>query len=443
MKILTKSDLLALGFMTFALFVGAGNIIFPPLIGLNVGEQVWPAAAGYFITGVCLPVLTIIALARFEGSMETLCKPLGTVAARALAIICFLCIGPLFAMPRTATVSFEIGVAPWLGDSTNHLIVYSALYFSLVMLVSLFPGRLLDTIGRGLAPVKVAALAILGIGAFIWTAGPPGPALFPYDSQALTKGFNEGYLTMDTLASLVFGGVVVNALKHRGVYAPRLLFKYSVIAAIIAGIGLTLVYASLFELGAHARGFSTEAKNGAVVLNAYMEHTYGAVGYWLLAFLITSACLVTAIGLTTACAEAFSQFLPIGYRPLALILASLAFAISNVGLTQLIAISVPVLTAIHPLCIAIILLSLINHRLRNPARVMAPVATSALCFGILDALTVAGVKLPLLQHLASGLPLASSQLGWLAPTFAIFCAMWIYDLLKGASTAERPVSKST
>lgn len=437
---LSKRDLLALGFMTFALFVGAGNIIFPPMIGLSAGDQVWTAAAGYFITAVGMPVLAIVVLARFEGSMDKLCAPLGKLAARTLAIVCFLCIGPLFATPRTATVSFEVGVAPWLGNSPAHLFAYSALYFALVQAVSLYPGRLLDSVGRCLAPIKVAALAILGVGAFIWTAGPQGPAEPPFDTQAFSKGLTEGYLTMDTLASLVFGAVVVNALKHRGIHAPRQLFKYSVIAALIAGVGLSLVYASLFELGAHAGGLVDHADNGAQVLNAYVLHTYGAVGYWLLAFLITIACLVTAIGLTCACAEAFSKFLPLGYRTLAALLAGFSFAVSNVGLTQLIAVSVPVLTAIYLPCIAIILLSLISSRLNSPARVLIPVTACALGFGLIDACMAAGLLPPSVLLWVSQLPLANASLAWLLPSLAIFFVATVYDLYKGAKTRSSSLS---
>lgn len=107
---LSSKDIMALGFMTFALFVGAGNIIFPPMVGLQSGEHVWWAALGFLITAVGLPVITVIALARVGGGIDALSTPIGRSAGLVLATVCYLAVGPLFAIPRTATVSFEVGI---------------------------------------------------------------------------------------------------------------------------------------------------------------------------------------------------------------------------------------------------------------------------------------------------------------------------------------------
>ncbi len=145
---LKSRDIMALGFMTFALFVGAGNIIFPPMVGLQAGEHVWTAAIGFLITAVGLPVLTVVALAKVGGGVESLSTPIGKVAGILLAVVCYLAVGPLFATPRTATVSFEVGIAPLTGDGPLPLLIYSVIYFALVILVSLYPGKLLDTVGN-------------------------------------------------------------------------------------------------------------------------------------------------------------------------------------------------------------------------------------------------------------------------------------------------------
>ncbi len=134
---LKSRDIIALGFMTFALFVGAGNIIFPPMVGLQAGEHVWTAAIGFLITAVGLPVLTVVALAKVGGGVESLSTPIGKVAGILLAVVCYLAVGPLFATPRTATVSFEVGIAPLTGDGPLPLLIYSVIYFALVILVSL------------------------------------------------------------------------------------------------------------------------------------------------------------------------------------------------------------------------------------------------------------------------------------------------------------------
>ena len=157
MNNLRTRDIIALGFMTFALFIGAGNIIFPPIVAQQAGEHVWWAALGFLITAVGLPVITIIALSRVQGSIEILSSPLGRIASLVLTVVCYLSVGPLFATPRTATVSYEIGFSSYFGTSSSSLLIYSLIYFAIVGLVSLYPNKLLDTIGHVLAPMRIAA----------------------------------------------------------------------------------------------------------------------------------------------------------------------------------------------------------------------------------------------------------------------------------------------
>ena len=197
---LKGSDLLALGFMTFALFLGAGNIIFPPSAGMAAGENVWFAAMGFLLTGVGLPLLTVIALARVGGGMDRLTSPLGKVAGLLLAIAVYLAIGPLFATPRTAVVSFEMGVAPFTGDNPTALALYSLVYFAFALFHALNPGRLVDSIGKFITPVLLSALLVLGGAALFAPAGDIGASNSAYAKAPFVEGFLQRYLTMDTLA---------------------------------------------------------------------------------------------------------------------------------------------------------------------------------------------------------------------------------------------------
>ncbi|HSC85340.1 MAG TPA: branched-chain amino acid transport system II carrier protein, partial [Pseudomonas sp.] len=407
-------DLLALGFMTFALFVGAGNIIFPPIVGLQAGPHVWMAALGFLITAVGLPVLTVIALAKVGGAMDTLSSPIGKAAGVILAVVCYLSVGPLFATPRTATVSFEVGLAPLTGNGPLPLFLYSLVYFTVVLAVSLYPGRLLDSVGRVLAPLKIIALLILGIAAFMLPLGEIGEATAAYQAAPFSQGFINGYLTMDTLGALVFGIVIVNAIRSRGVESPRLITRYAVIAGLIAGVGLVLVYLSLFRLGAGSHALAGDASTGAAVLHAYVQHTFGDLGSIFLAVLISLACLVTAVGLTCACAEYFSGLLPLSYRTLVVILAGFSLLVSNLGLATLIQVSVPVLTAIYPPCIVLVALSFCWGFWHSPGRIVAPAMALALLFGLADGLNAAGLQ-NLVPDALAQLPLAQQGLGWLVP----------------------------
>lgn len=427
---LTSKDILALGFMTFALFVGAGNIIFPPMVGIQAGEHVWHAALGFLITAVGLPVISVIALARVGGGIDALSSPIGKVAGVVLATVCYLAVGPLFATPRTATVSFEVGIAPLTGDGPLPLFIYSLVYFILVIGVSLYPGKLLDTVGHILAPLKIVALTILGLAALLWPAGGIAPASAEYQRAAFSNGFVNGYLTMDTLGALVFGIVIVNAARSRGISEAKLLTRYTVIAGLIAGVGLTLVYLALFKLGADSASIIDQSANGAAILHAYVQHTFGAMGSFFLASLIFVACIVTAVGLTCACAEFFEHYLPFSYRQLVFIIGTFSMVVSNLGLSHLIQISIPVLTAIYPPCIVLVLLSFTLSWWKKSTRIVAPVMLVSLLFGIVDAIKTTNLK-AMIPEFTQNLPLADQGLAWLPPSLVMLALVAVYDRVSG------------
>lgn len=432
---LKTKDIIALGFMTFALFVGAGNIIFPPIVGLQSGEHVWLSALGFLITAVGLPVCTIVALAKVGGGIDALSAPIGRGAGLLLAVVSYLSVGPLFATPRTATVSFEVGIAALTGDGWLPLFIYSLVYFSLVILISLYPGKLLDTVGHILAPIKIVALVILGIAAVLWPAGGYITATESYQQTPFSNGIVNGYLTMDTLGALVFGIVIVNAARSRGVTDEKLLTKYVILAGIIAGIGLTLVYLSLFQLGSSIGTLVPKAENGAVILHAYVQYIFGDIGSFFLAMLIFIACMVTAVGLTTACAEFFARYLPFSYRTLVFILGLFSMVVSNLGLSQLIQVSIPVLTAIYPPCIALVALSFTVNYWHSAPRVFIPVALVSLIFGILDAVKATSLADRIPQYV-DHLPLAKEGMAWLLPSLFMFMLMAILDKWQSKPTAR-------
>lgn len=437
MNKLAIKDILALGFLTFAFFVGAGNIIFPPMIGLQAGHFAWYAALGFVITAVGLPVLTIVALARADGIMDHLCRPIGKVAGITLSVICYLLVGPLFAIPRTATVSYEVGLLPYLGESKFYLMLFSIAYFVIIFIISLYPGKILDSIGKILAPIKIVALIILGLFACLYPAGSIGipTATYTENSSAIAHGVVSGYLTMDTLGALVFGIVVVNAIRSQKITDSGLVTRYAIIAAVMAGIGLMLVYLSLFKLGADSYDIAQNATNGAEVLNAYVKHTFGAFGNIFLAFLITIACMVTAIGLSTACAEYFSELTGKSYRMWLILVCAASLCISNLGLTELIDISVPILTVIYPPCIVLVLLSFFQHYWRSAPRVVIPVVIVSVLFGIVDGLQVAHLT-QFIPVWIKTLPFQSLGLVWVVPSCIAAGGTIIYDRIFGTAVLK-------
>ena len=431
MNQLRTGDIIALGFMTFALFIGAGNIIFPPIVAQQAGEHVWLAAFGFLITAVGLPVMTIMALSRMQGSIEVISSPLGRFASLLLTIVCYLSVGPLFATPRTATVSYEIGFAPYFGTSSSSLLIYSVIYFAFVAAVSLYPNKLLDTVGHVLAPLKIVALAILGIAAFAIPTGYISPPINHYVNSPVSEGFVSGYLTMDTLGALVFGIVIIQAIQSRGVTDSKLITKYAIIASLIAGVGLTLVYISLFKLGLGSHEVAANADNGAVILHAYVQHAFGDLGSLFLTGLIFLACMVTAIGLTCACAEYFNELTGLPYKLLVFILIGFSLLISNLGLTKLIAFSIPVLSAIYPPAIVVIMLSFFWKHWNKPSLVVGSVTAIAFLFGIVEAIKAAGFTKQLPQFI-DHLPLSEQNLAWLLPSCAVLMVAIAIDRLSGS-----------
>ncbi|MEG2826264.1 MAG: branched-chain amino acid transport system II carrier protein [Acinetobacter sp.] len=428
MNHLRTGDIIALGFMTFALFIGAGNIIFPPIVAQQAGEHVWLAAFGFLITAVGLPVITIMALSRMQGSIEVISSPLGRFFSLLLTIVCYLSVGPLFATPRTATVSYEIGFAPYFGTSNSSLLIYSIIYFAFVTAISLYPNKLLDTVGHILAPLKIVALAILGIAAILIPTGYISPPVHKYVTSPVSEGFVNGYLTMDTLGALVFGIVIIQAIQSRGVTDSKLITKYAIIASLIAGIGLTLVYISLFKLGLGSHEVAANAANGAVILHAYVQHAFGDLGSLFLTGLIFLACMVTAIGLTCACAEYFTELTGLPYKLLVFILIGFSLLISNLGLTKLIAFSVPVLSAIYPPAIVVIMMSFFWKYWNKPSIVVSSVTGVAFLFGIIEALKAAGFTEQLPQFI-NNLPLNEQNLAWLLPSLAVLVIAIAVDRL--------------
>ena len=352
-------DLLALGFMTFALFLGAGNIIFPPSAGMAAGEHVWSAAFGFLLTGVGLPLLTVVALA---GRRRYWPPDPADRAARGSGVRHrrVSCHRPAVRHPAYSRGVLRDGRRALHRDGGAPLLVYTVAYFSVVLFLVLNPGRLVDRVGKVITPVLLSALLVWRRGD-LRAGGEIGSSSGEYQSAPLVQGFLQGYLTMDTLGALVFGIVIATAIRDRGISDSRLVTRYSMIAGVIAATGLSLVYLALFYLGATSQGIAGDAQNGVQILTAYVQQTFGVSGSLLLAVVITLACLTTAVGLITACGEFFSDLLPVSYKTVVIVFSLFSLLVANQGLTQLISLSVPVLVGLYPLAIVLIALSLFDR----------------------------------------------------------------------------------
>ena len=425
---MSVTDTLGLGFMTFAFFLGAGNLIFPPFAGRLAGENMSFAMFGFLITAVGMPLIGLIAVAKANGKVMAL---LPAFAATALAVAIYIIIGPAFAAPRTALVAFEIGARPFIshpdalmllgGQEFNIAqLIYTLVFFSVVMFLSLFPGKLLDSVGKILTPVLIILLVGLASSVIILPGAAVNLPVGEYINNPLTKGIIEGYNTMDTLASLMFGMLIIDLLRKKGVNDAADQTKYLVRAAFIAAGGLAFVYVSLFYLGASAGDFAIGADNGGQILTNYVTYHFGSIGTLMLSTVVTLACLTTAVGLVTACSEFFNELMPsLSYKLLVVLLSVICATVANVGLTQLISISIPVLMTIYPVAIALVLVTFLTERFARPEFSHRIVLSVALFFGIFDGLQTAGMDMSFLDFM----PLHAEGMAWLLPTAltAIVC----------------------
>ncbi|MGY0616689.1 branched-chain amino acid transport system II carrier protein [Vibrio sp. FJH11] len=418
---LKLTDIIAVGFMLFAFFLGAGNIIFPPLAGQLAGENLMPAMLGFLLTAVGLPLITIVAIAVAGGSWDHLTQDLPKKAAVVMAALIFIIIGPAFAAPRTGLVAYEMAVKPFFIEASQaYLTIFSVIFFAIAMLFSWFQGRLIDLIGKVLTPVLFIGLIILALAVFVDPQGEMLGASGEYLTQPLTKGFLEGYNTMDTFASLMFGMLMVDALRGKGITERSATTKYLIFAGCIAAAGLAFVYISLFYLGATSATVAAGADNGGLILSQYVQALFGPYGQIVLSIIVLLACLTTAIGLISACSDFFSSKTPLSYKHWVLINGAVCALVANVGLAQLIALSVPVLFALYPVAIALVALTFIRSRLPNPRAAYRVVLLVSLLFALVDAAKVAGFDVSAF----SILPLFEVGMGWVLPTFAAIVCMF-------------------
>ncbi|MGY3865614.1 branched-chain amino acid transport system II carrier protein [Aeromonas bivalvium] len=420
-KSLTLSDVLGLGFMTFAFYLGAGNIIFPPLAGFLAGENMTLAMFGFLVTAVGLPLITILAVAKAGNGWAGMTKLLPVGIASALAVAIYIIIGPAFAAPRTGLVAYEMGLKPFLGEmGAQGLLIYTLVFFGAAILVSLNQGRLMDAIGKLLTPVLMLLLLVLAIGVFVAPQGTMPVAVADYQNDAFIKGILEGYNTMDTLASLMFGALIVDILRKKGINDYQSQFKYLAIAGVISAIGLAVVYISLFQLGNSAAGVATDTSNGGAIVSAYVLSLFGQPGQFILAAIITLACFTTAVGLISACADFFHNLTGMAYRKLVVILGAACALVANVGLSQLISLSIPVLVAIYPVAVALVLVTFLKGYFGRPRLTFRLVLAVAFLFGCLDGLGAAGMKMDAFAFL----PLFDKGLAWLLPTL-VACGLGV------------------
>ncbi|MDN7244455.1 branched-chain amino acid transport system II carrier protein [Planococcus shenhongbingii] len=422
-RTLTLSESIMVGLMLFALFLGAGNIIFPPYLGQLAGNNIVPAITGFLLTGVGLPLLGILAIAKAGGDLQTIAGRVNPIFGIFFTSIVYLTIGPFFGIPRTATVSFEIGVAPFLPSNLSSsfwpLLTFTIIFFIVTILFSLNPTKLVDRIGKILTPILILVIGLLAIKSIITPMGEIEEPVGNYNTDAFFNSFLQGYLTMDAIAALVFGIVIIESIRAKGVIDQRNILKTTAFAGIIAASGLALVYLSLSYIGVTSVSAIGLQDNGGTIIALASRVLFGEMGGVILAAAILFACLSTSIGLVAATAQFSHKIYPkISYVSYVMAYAGFSTLIANIGLTQLIAVSLPVLLAIYPIAIVLVILSFFDRSFDRKPLVYVIALTLTGIISIFDGLRSAGISFNNVDKVFSVLPLFEQGIGWFVPAIA-------------------------
>ena len=416
---LSKREVFFVGLMLFCMFFGAGNLIFPPFLGEMAGKNVWIAFCGFIISAVGLPILSVIIVSKSNG-LNALAGHVNGLFAVVFTILIYLSIGPFLGIPRTGSLSYQMTLAPFLSGRLSKsplpLFLFTLVYFLLALWLSLTPSKLVDRLGKLLTPILLAMIAGVFVCSLFKPMGSFGAAKGDYVAFPFFKGFSEGYLTMDAIAGLNFGIVISTTLKNMGVKKEKSIISYSTKAGLIVGVLLMVNYAMLAYIGASSRAITSKAQNGADVLTSVFLFLFGKYGTTILGILFSLACFTTAVGLITSCGEYFASIVPkVPYKAWVCILSFWSMVTSNVGLTKILAISVPVLNAIYPMAIVLMLLFVFRRLFGNSTYVYRCCMLFTAVFSIADSLNSSVMKLSSLSSLFSYFPLYSQGMGWIVP----------------------------
>lgn len=433
---LSRNKMLLVSFMLFSLFFGAGNLIFPPFLGQNAGSHTLPAMLGFLATAVVLPVLGVVVVARFDG-LDRLGQQVGKRFAIVFTLLIYLSIGPGLGIPRAASVPFEMAVAPYLPEGTNTtvwMLVYSLAFFLVALWLCMTPGKLVNRIGHFLTPSLLVLLVFLFVCFLFRGEVNVAPSQTAYDVAPFLKGFSEGYQTMDTIAALNFGLVIATTLGSFGMTEKRARMRHTVLAGIFAGTILALVYAMLSYMGMCSSGVYAIQENGAWTLRCIVYQLFGAPGAVLLAAIFTLACLTTCVGLINSISQYFSTlFGKLSYRQWVLVMTGFSFLVCNLRLNAILSISIPILNAIYPVAIVLILLGLTHSLWVKNRWVYSLVVAGTGTVSVIYALDAAQLSLGAVTELCRKLPLYDMGFCWVS----VAAVMLAVSLLLGLVRRER------
>ena len=411
-------DTIIIGFALFAIFFGAGNLIFPPYLGVTAGENWGIATLAFLISDPLLSIIAVMVVAALGGSALNVGRRVHPLFASALAAICVLLIGPIFAVPRTGASTHEIFVQSYFPSAPQW--ITSLVFFGIVLWITYKENSVMDAIGKYLTPILLFILFLIFVGAVL----QPNASFTATDRTGLfAQGFKEGYQTMDVLGAPLLAGVVMKDITRRGYLNKKDQFRMMFGVGIVAFILLALVYSTLAYSGASMSTVIDSTAQRAAMLTTIVKNLLGSWGQLAMGLAVCFACLTTAIGLTTTCGQYFEEVSKgkISYKKTILATVAVEFIISLVGVDSLINLAVPVLTFIFPIMIALILFSAFDQYIPYDWTYLGAVVGAGIV-GLVQGINtlsqlLGGKLLGDAVKLIGTFPLATYGLEWIVPTF--------------------------
>ena len=417
-----SADSIVVGFALFSMFFGAGNVIFPPYLGFGAGTQWVNGFLFYFIADIGLALFALFTLLKVGGS-ENITGRIGSVASNILMSAIILCIGPMVAIPRTAATTFEMSVAPLISGVSP--VIFSVAFFIVVLLLSIRQSAVIDVVGKVLTPALLIGLLVLIIKGII---SPLGSIVNPHvdSSFVIVNGIKSGYQTMDVLAALAFGIIILKSAQEKGYSDARESSKMIRAAAVIAGVLLLIVYFGLTYLGATSASLFSLGISRAELVIGIVERLLGKVGLVIFAVVVALACMTTAVALVSSAASFFEKLTKgrLSYATLVIIICVSSAVISNLGLDRIVAVASPILDIVYPPTLVLIALSWFGDRLSRGVYRWAVIG--ALIASVLSTLSLYGVSVPIVNTL----PLASLGLGWIVPAAGFGIVAYVISRLR-------------
>jgi branched-chain amino acid:cation transporter, LIVCS family len=406
MKKNKNKDVIIIAFAVFSMFFGAGNLIFPPYIGVTSGSKWIVSFLGFIFSDVGLILLSIGAIAT-AGSFKSILEKAGNKFGLILEIIIMLCLGPILIVPRTAATTFEMSIKPLL--SSVNPVLFSIIFFSIVLILTIRPTKVMDILGKFLTPILLIALAALIIKGII---SPIGNLNINIESSNLfMTGLTQGYQTMDPLGTGGITALMISSFLSKG-YNKKETMGLTIKSAIIAGIALSLVYGGLTYLGATASTIYNLNIPQTTLLINITNTLLGNIGTIILSIVVAFACLTTAIGLTSVTSKYFEDVTnkKLKYNYIVIFICVFSAIISNFGVDKIISISAPILTIIYPVSIVLILMNYFR-KIFTRIEIYKGAAYATLLSSLFTVVDSLGVSISFVHKL----PLASFGFNWVLP----------------------------